>query len=128
MFFLNHPLGRDYFKKHGRVLTLRAQRRVHDGLQVMVHGSRFKHESLGYVQITYLRSLATLSPRCLAPYSRFSGFGSGVAWIEAYRHFTQGKMPLPVHLYEAKRVKAVPKKKAAAKPAKSARVKKKAKL
>jgi hypothetical protein len=104
MLFLNHPLVRAHYLKHGRVFTLRAQLRKRNGPQPLVHGSRFRHRPLGRGLVTFRRELKSLNPRALAPYVRHSGFPKGAAWIEAYLRFNQGKLILPVYLYEVRKL------------------------
>jgi hypothetical protein len=57
MLFFNHPLVRARFLKHGRVYTLRSQRRKREGLQALVQGSRFKHRPVGRGLVILAREL-----------------------------------------------------------------------
>lgn len=107
MLFLNHPLVRAHYLKHGRVYTLRAKRRKRDGLQAVVQGSRFKHRPVGRGVVVLVRELKILSPRSLASSVRRSGFKSSKDWMEAYVQINGGKLIQPVYIYEV--VKALKK-------------------
>ena len=100
MLFLNHPLVRSYYLKHGRVFTLRAKRRKRDGLQALVQGNRFKHRPVGRGIVVLAREFKALTPRGLAGFVRRSGFKSSKEWIEAYVQINGGKLLQPIYLYE----------------------------
>ena len=101
MLFLNHPQVRTYFLKNGHVYTLRSSRRKREGLQVIVHGTRFKHLRVGR-GVVRLVKVIKLRPTALGPYVRRSGFKASMDWIAAYRSLNGGKAPVMAFLYQVK--------------------------